>query len=323
MNIPVRHTSSIETKTAHHPLVYLNGEIVETQNATLPVTTQAFNYGTGVFEGIRGYISHEGENVNIFRLDEHIRRLLNSASLLLIDDIPTADEIQKSILNLLRLNNARSDCYIRPLAFKQHLLPGSGFGVKLSGVSSGLSINTLNMRSYVKQDGIRCTFSSWRRIADNAIPVRAKITGSYVNSALAIESARLSGFDDAFMLNTHGNLSEATTSNIFIVKENKIITPPVNAHILEGITRATVIILAKERLGLEVEERDILPSEVLMADECFLSGTGVEISPVIQIDHHHLKSINDESTTLSIRNIYQQVVRGEIDNFSSWLTPVY
>ena len=310
-------------KPAHHPWVYLNGEIVEAHQAVLPVTTQAFNYGTGVFEGIRGYASHQETAVNIFRLDAHIERLMKSAALLLIDDLPAPEDIAQLIRQLLQRNDVQGDCYIRPLAFKRQLLPGSGFGVKLSGVSSGFSVNTLNMQTYVRQDGLRCTLSSWRRVADNAIPARAKITGSYVNSALAMESAHRGGYDDALMLNSHGYLAEATTSNIFMVKAGKLITPPVNANILEGITRDTVITLARTVLDITVEERDISPSELLMADECFLSGTGLEISPVVQIDHHTLKSMHPESLTLTIKNIYQKVVRGEMNVFNGWLTPIY
>jgi len=311
-----------EATPAHHPWVYLNGEVVAAQQAVLPVTTQAFNYGTGVFEGIRGYASHDGTHINIFRLDAHIARLISSASLLLID-LPEPAEIAALIRDLLQRNDTKGDCYIRPLAFKRHLLPGSGFGVKLTGVSSGFSVNSLPMKTYVKQDGLRCTLSSWRRVADNAVPARAKITGSYVNSALAMEAAQRGGYDDALMLNNHGNVAEATTANIFMVKKGRLITPPVSAHILEGITRDSIITLAKDFFNLTVEERDILPSELLTAEECFLSGTGLEIAPVVQIDHRNFKSVHPESLTQGIKDIYQQAVRGKLKNYQSWLTSVY
>ncbi|AHG21712.1 branched-chain amino acid aminotransferase [Chania multitudinisentens RB-25] len=312
-----------DVKQAHHRWAYLNEEFVEANKALLPVTTQAFNYGTAVFEGIRGYLSADSRSVNIFRLNEHIKRLLCSASLLMIDELPEQNTFKELMLTLLRRNEVKGNCYIRPIAYKRNLLPNSGFGVKLSGVSSGLSINSLNMQSYVKQDGIKCTLSSWRRVSDNSIPARAKITGSYVNSALAMEAAVRGGYDDAIMLNNHGYLSEATTSNVFIVKDGKLITPPITAHILEGITRDTVITLAATYLDLKVEERDILPSELLTADECFLSGTGVEISPVTQIDHKTLSSTNPHSVTMVIKGLYLQAVRGELNEFHHWLTPVY
>ncbi len=312
-----------EIKPTHHRWCYFNGEFIVANAAVLPITTQAFNYGTAVFEGIRGYMHCSNGKVNVFRLDDHIRRLCQSASLLLIDDLPKHQVLKELILSLLKRNETSSDCYIRPIAYKSHLLPGSGFGVKLSGVSSGFSVNSLNMRSYVKQDGMACTISGWHRVADNSIPARAKITGSYVNSALAMEAAQRGGYNDAIMLNNHGYVAEATTSNVFIVKNGKLITPPVTAHILEGITRDTVITLAETFLNLKVEERNILPSEILTADECFLTGTGVEISPVNQIDHRKLNSMDIHGISMTIRCLYEQLVRGELNTFNHWLTPVY
>lgn len=311
-----------EVKSPHHLWSYLNGDFIEASSAVLPITTQAFNYGTAVFEGIRGYRDFTGEKVNVFRLDDHLNRLIQSASLLLIDDLPDRLALKELTLKLLKRNEVNSDCYIRPIAYKNHLLPGSGFGVKLSGVSSGLSVNSLNMRSYIKPGGIVCTLSGWRRVADNSIPARAKITGSYVNSALAMEAAHRGGYDDAIMLNNHGNVAEATTSNVFIVKNGKLITPPISAHILEGITRDTVIELATTCLDLKVEQRDILPSEILTADECFLTGTGVEISPVIQVDHRKLNSMDTQSVSMSVKALYEQLVRGQLSAYNHWLTPV-
>ncbi|MFB1115300.1 branched-chain amino acid transaminase [Dickeya dadantii] len=306
----------------HHPWIYLDGDMVPSDQASIPVTTQAFNYGTGVFEGIRAYLDASGTRLNVFRLDAHIDRLLHSASLLMLDGLPDAAGMKTIILDLLRRNEARSDCYIRPIAFKKSLLPGAGFGVKLSGVSTGFSINSLNMSRYVNQQGVRCTLSHWRRVADCSIPARAKITGSYVNSALAMEAAKRAGFDEALMLNSDGNLAEATTSNIFMVRNGRLITPPVNAHILEGITRDTVITLAKKYLDLDVDERNILPSELLAADECFLSGTGVEIVPVRQIEHQLLKSHDENSLSLAIYELYRKAVRGQLNEYTDWLTPV-
>jgi branched-chain amino acid aminotransferase len=311
-----------ETRSPHHLWSYLNGEFITADSALLPVTTQAFNYGTAVFEGIRGYAHHADNTVNVFRLDDHINRLIQSALLLLIDDLPEPQALKALTLALLKKNDVEDDCYIRPIAYKRHLLPGTGFGVKLSGVSSGLSVNSLNMRAYIKQGGVKCTVSGWRRIADNSIPARAKITGSYVNSALAMEAAHRGGYDDAIMLNHHGYVAEATTSNVFILKNRTLITPPVTAHILEGITRSTVIELATTCLDLRVEQRDILPSELLTADECFLTGTGVEISPVIQIDHRKLNSMDEKSISLSVKGLYEKLVRGQLTAFNHWLTPV-
>lgn len=314
---------TLKPKVVHHPFVYLNNKYVPFSDALLPVTTQAFNYGTGVFEGIRAYLSEDKKSLNIFRLDEHISRFRKSSEILLLDSLPDNEQIKEIILNLLIKNDVTADCYIRPIAFKKNLLPGHGFGVKLSGVSSELSINTLNMPSRSELKGIRCTISKWQRISDNSIPVGAKITGGYINSALAMESANRAGFDDALMLNVHGNLAEATTSNVFIIKNGIIITPSLNSHILDGITRNTVIHLAKQELGINVEEREISPSEILRADECFLTGTGSEIVPVTQIDHINLNSTGRNSITSKVNELYMKTVRGNIKSLSNWLTPVY
>lgn len=308
--------------TPHHRFIYLNGDFNEQCQGNIPISTQAFNYGTAVFEGIRGYTNISNTTLNVFRLDEHINRLQQSASILKINDLPESYAIKELIIELLKLNQVERDCYIRPIAFKQALLPNSAFGVKLSGISTGFSINSLDMGVYTNDNGIACTISSWRRISDNAIPARAKINGGYVNSALAMETAVQAGYDDAIMLNNNGYVAESTTSNIFIVKSGRLITPPTTAHILEGITRDSVIELARELLGLEVYERDILPSELLTVEECFLTGTGVEITLVRQIDCHNLKTLESDSISIKIKEMYTKIVRGEITDFSRWLTPV-
>ncbi|MHB0774484.1 branched-chain amino acid transaminase [Halomonas sp. WWR20] len=303
-----------------HPCVYLDGEVVAAAEALLPITTQAFNYGTAVFEGIRAYVTGNGE-LNVFRLDDHLKRLESSATLLQLD-LPRRPAIKAIILDLLRRNQASTDSYIRPMAYKKALMPGFGFGVKLTGVSTGLAINTLAMGTYMPADGIRCAVSSWRRIPDFSLPARAKITGSYANSALAMESAQRIGCDDALMLNVHGNLAESTTSNVFVVKDGHLITPPLSAHILEGITRDTVITLARDDLGLKVIERDISFSELFSVDECFLSGTGVEVVPVTQIDHFQLQESGVGEISTAIRTLYLETVKGLNTKYAHWLTPV-
>lgn len=304
-----------------HPWVYLDGQVVAAAEALVPVTTQAFNYGTAVFEGIRAYVAGNGK-LNVFRLDDHLRRLENSARLLQLDNLPQRAEMKEIILDLLRRNEVSTESYIRPLAYKKALLPGSGFGVKLTGVSTGLVINTLAMSAYMPPSGIRCAISSWRRIPDVSLPARAKITGSYANSALAMESAQRNGFDDALMLNVHGNLAESTTANVFIVKDGCLITPPLSAHILEGITRDTVITLAREELGLNVIERDISFSELFSVEECFLAGTGVEIVPVTQIDHHRMQENGVGEISAAVRSLYLETVKGLKSKYTHWLSPV-
>ncbi|MGQ7242251.1 branched-chain amino acid transaminase [Salinicola sp. V024] len=304
-----------------HPWVYLDGEVVAAAEARISTTTQAFNYGTAVFEGIRAYATTNGE-LNVFRLDDHLKRLESSARLLQLEDLPRRPAMKEVILDLLRRNQVSTDSYIRPLAYKKALMPGFGFGVKLTGVSTGLAINTLAMGAYMPAEGIRCAVSSWRRIPDCSLPARAKITGSYANSALAMESAQRIGCDDALMLNVHGNLAESTTSNVFIVKDGNLITPPLSAHILEGITRDTVITLARDELGLKVIERDVSFSELFSIDECFLSGTGVEVVPVTQIDHYKLQESGVGEISTAIRRLYLETVKGLNTKYTHWLTPV-
>lgn len=304
-----------------HLHVYFEGQVVEAAQALIPVTTQAFNYGTAVFEGIRAYVSDAGA-LNVFRLEDHLKRLENSARLLQLDNLPDRAEMKAIIVDLLDRNLASTDSYIRPLAYKKALLPGVGFGVKLSGVSTGLVINTLPMGAYMPATGVRCAISTWRRIPDVSLPARAKITGSYANSALAMESAQRQGFDDALMLNVHGNLAESTTSNVFVVKDGCLITPPLSAHILEGITRDTVMTLARDELGLKVIERDISFSELFSVDECFLAGTGVEIVPVTQIDHYSIQAGQVGNITAKVRDLYLKTVRGQVPQYAHWLSPV-
>ncbi|GGW24504.1 branched-chain amino acid transaminase [Halomonas sp. 141] len=305
-----------------HPWVYLDGEIVPAAEALVPTTTQAFNYGTAVFEGIRAYASGNGQ-LNVFRLDDHLKRLEHSAKFLQLEGLPPRPEMRAIILDLLQRNQASTDSYIRPLAYKKTLLPGFSFGVKLAGVSTGLAINTLDMGAYMPANGIHCAVSSWRRIPDSSLPARAKITGSYANSALAMESAQRIGCDDALMLNVHGNLAESTSSNVFIVKGGHLITPPLSAHILEGITRDTVIKLARDELGMEVIERDVPFSELFSVEECFLSGTGVEIVPVTQIDHYKLQESGVGKVSTAIRRLYLESVRGLNAKYAHWLTPIF
>ncbi|MDF5893923.1 branched-chain amino acid transaminase [Pseudomonas syringae pv. syringae] len=315
---PLNTTS---TPRKPHPWVYLDDRFVAAADALVPITTQAFNYGTAVFEGIRAYVAENGE-LNVFRLDDHLKRMENSARLLQLDSLPGRAELKEIILDLLRRNDALTDSYIRPMAYKKALMPGVGFGVKLTGVSSGLVINTLAMGAYMPAAGIRCAVSSWLRIPDVSLPSRAKITGSYANSALAMESAQRNGFDDALMLNIHGNLAESTTSNVFVVKDGCLITPPLSAHILEGITRDSIMTLARETLGLSVVERDISFSELYSVDECFLAGTGVEIVPVTQIDHYVLQNHKVGELTAALRSLYLQTVKGSHSRYAHWLSPL-
>lgn len=308
------------SKIKQYQWAYLRGNKVQISEATISITTQAFNYGTGIFEGIRAYISADGSQLNIFRLEEHLQRLSTSARFLKIFDLPSEIDLKAIIIDLIRANDCKEDCYIRPIVFKQSLLPGQRFGVKLTGVSSSFSINMLPMPSSAsKSSGIKCMISPWRRTPDNSIPSRAKICGGYVNSALALESAITAGYDETIMLNNTGDIAEASTSNVFFIKNNQLYTPSLTSHILPGITRDTIIILAQQ-MGLNVIEKRIILSEAYDADECFLCGTGIEIAPVIQLDSYRIGNGSPGKLTQALMNSYFNIVRGKMD--SNWLTLV-
>jgi branched-chain amino acid aminotransferase len=301
-------------------LVCLNGRLVPRDEARISITNQAFNYGTGVFEGIRAYLDHTGTALNVFRLQDHVDRLERSAKLMRLDLELSVDEMSTLVLDLLTANATQRDTYVRPIVFKSALLPGTGFGVRLSGVSTEFAITTVPMARYTNQSGLRCAISRWRRVPDSALPAGAKITGSYANNALAMEDAQSAGLDEALLLNVRGTLAEATTSNVFIVAGGRLATPPVTADILAGITRQTIIELAERELDLPTDEREIGLDDLYDAEECFLTGTGVEVASVIEIDHRPIGAGRIGPATDAIRNAYQDVVRGASQNYRHWIT---
>ncbi|MES2742121.1 MAG: branched-chain amino acid transaminase [Pseudomonadota bacterium] len=301
--------------------VFLDGTFIKFSEAVFYANNQALNYGTGTFEGIRAYANAGHNQLNLFRVREHYDRLLASAAILKIVIPYSSDELVAITKELLIKNALREDVYIRPLVLKKALLPGQKFGVKLSGISATICINAMPMGSYAKTSGLRCTVSSWQRISNAAIPSSAKITGTYVNSALAYDEAQENGFDDAILFNEHQQCAEATTSNVFIVKDGKVSTPPLSAGLLNGITRRSVIDIC-ETHAIPCAERNITKEMLYGADECFLTGTGLELATVSVMDGVHYPA-QDESIAEFISTEYQRIVRGEHDKFSSWLTPVY
>ncbi|MDV9170875.1 branched-chain amino acid transaminase [Streptomyces sp. W16] len=311
------------TAVAAPQFAFHNGEFVEAGTVRLPPSTQALHYGTGVFEGIRAYARSDGRGLAVFRLREHLERLERSAGTLRIQLPFTPDELIGIVVDLLRRNGSDGDTYIRPLAYKFALEPGTPFGVRLSGVSGQFTINTVRMGSYVPREGLRCKVSSVRRVPSASVPSTAKITGIYANNALAVEDARADGCDDALMLGIDGNLTEASTSNVFVVgRDGSVATPPVTADILPGITRATVIELLAREFGTAVEERPVTPAELADAQEVFTTGTGVEISPVTSIDHRDVGTGRAGAVTARLRDTYDEVVHGRRAAYASWLTPV-
>ncbi|NWF68686.1 MAG: branched-chain amino acid transaminase [Chloroflexi bacterium] len=298
---------------------YFQGKIVPIGEATISVMTHALHYGTAVFGGLRGYWNNDEEQLFVFRVHDHFERFVQSAGLMRIDVGCTPHELTRVLMELLRTEGFRENIYIRPLAYKAM----EGIGVRLHDVEDALTIFAMPFGDYIKPAGLHLGFSAWQRVDDNTIPARGKISGSYANSALIKSDALLAGYDEALVLNADGHVSETSASNFFIVRRGVAITPPVTSNILEGITRRTVIQLLRDDLGVEVVERDIDRSEVYLAEELFLCGTGVQIAAATQVDHHVIGGGDTGQITHRLRELFFNVVSGRVAKYRDWLTPVY
>ena len=301
-------------------IAYFEGKFVPIAEAKVSIMTHALNYGTGVFEGIRAYWNADQEQLYAVRLRDHYRRLLQSTRVLRMQFDLDADQMSALTVELLRREGYREDTYIRPLAYKANEI----IGVRLHNLRDEFAIFAVPFGKYIEQqEGAKVCISSWRRNDDNAIPPRGKITGSYVNSALIKSEALLNGYDEAMVLNADGHLSEGSAENLFIVRGGKLITPPVTANILEGITRQLIINLAKDELGMETVERQIDRTEVYIADEAFFCGTGVEVTPIGSVDQIPLGTGIVGPITRRIRELYFRIVRGDEPRYMDLLTPIY
>ncbi len=299
---------------------FLSGEYVPLADAKISVMTHAFNYGTGTFEGIRAYWNAAEEQLFVFRLREHFERLHNSCRVLAIELPYSVDELGEMCLEVLRRSGFREDTYIRPIAYKS----GLGIGVSMSGVPDDFLMYCQPMGNYIDvEQGIRCCVSSWRRNGDNAIPPRAKVTGAYINAALAKHEAVVNGYDEAIMLTETGRVSEGSAENLFVIKNRTLVTPSVSDSVLEGITRATLIEIARAELGVPTIERAVERTELYTADEVFLCGTGAQVSPVVEIDHRRIGEGEIGPLTLALQQAYFDVVRGVNRAYAPWLSPVY
>jgi len=299
---------------------FFKGQFVPIEEAKVSIMTHAFNYGTGCFEGIRAYWNEEEEQLFLFRMREHYERLHRSCRILFIDLPYSVDELGEITVELLRREGYREDTYIRPLAYKAT----EGIGVRLHDLEDEFALFAVPFGRYIeKEEGARVCVSSWRRISDNAVPARAKVTGAYINSALSKTQAALNGFDEAIVLNQDGQVSEGSAENLFIVRDGKLITPPVTENILEGITRATIIEIAREELGIETVERPIDRTELYVAEEAFFCGTGVQVAAIAEIDHRPVGTGKLGPVVKKIRDLYFDIVRGKVEKYRHWCTPVY
>lgn len=299
---------------------FFKGKIVPIEQARVSVMTHGLNYGTGCFEGIRAYWNESDQELYVFRLQEHYERLLRSCRILHITLPYTAQELGQITLELLRKEGYRQDCYIRPLAYKGDEI----IGVRLHDLTDELAIFSVPFGRYIeKEEGAHAGFSSWRRVDDNAIPARAKITGSYINSALAKTEANLNGYDEALVLTQDGHISEGSAENFFLVRNGQLVTPPITANILEGITRDTLMTLAREEMGMDTIERSIDRSEVYTCDEAFFCGTGVQVAAITRIEHRPVGTGTIGPVVSRIREIYFDVVRAQNPKYRHWCAPVF
>lgn len=298
--------------------IWMDGELVEWDDARIHILTHTLHYGCGVFEGIRAYPTESGPA--IFRLTDHIVRLFNSAKIFMIDVPFTADDIIEATKTTVRVNGL-AECYIRPIIY----LGYGEMGLNPLPCPVNVSIAVWPWGAYLGDEGIangvRMKISSWQRHGPNAMPPAAKGTGMYINSSMAKVEALKAGYDEAILLSPQGYVSECTGENIFVVRGGKIITPPLAAGALEGITQSSVMAIARD-LGFEVEVGNILRSDLYVAEEAFLSGTAAEVVPIASVDDRPVGDGKPGPMTRQIQDIFHAAVRGKVDRYKDWVEHV-
>ncbi len=305
--------------TTSFPFAYFEGKIVPIEDAKVSIMTNALQYGTGIFGGIRGYYNKEKGFISLFRIEDHFQRFVNSLKVIGVQLEYTKEDLMKITLDLTKKNNPQTDTYYRPFAYAGSL----NLSPNLERDNTfAFAEYMIPLGDYLPTDkGIAVSVSSWRRISDNAIPSRAKITGGYMNSALAKKEANQNGSDEAIFLSEDGHVAEGSAMNFFMVRDGVLVTPSKSNDILEGITRRTVLELAKD-LGMTVEERTIDRSELYVADEAFFSGTGAQISWIQKIDHRTVGDGNRGKLTGQIQDLFFRVVRGNESAYDKWCTKI-
>jgi branched-chain amino acid aminotransferase len=299
-------------------ICYFEGEYVPLRDAKVSIMTHAFMYGTAVFEGIRAYWNEEQGKLFGLKIREHVERIRQSCRIMLMENVPSVDELTGLIVETVRRNGFREDVYIRPSFYKST----RAIGVRLHHLENQLYIITIPFGNYIDtESGVRVMTSTWRRNADEALPARGKIVGGYVNMAFQKSEAELNGFDEAVVLTADGHVNEASAANLFMVRDGVALTPPVNDDILEGVTRKAMIeLLTNEKIPVEI--RSIDRSELYVADEMFLCGTGVQVSPVVEIDHRPVGSGDIGPIGRLVRDRYFDAVRGRLPEYRHWLTEI-
>lgn len=323
MSVALEHTAAVGTsmpagRVGHLPFAYFEGGIVPLADARVSVATHALQYGTSAFGGIRGYRSHDGQAVHLFRLKDHYRRFLHSAKLLKIALPLDLDGLCALSAELTRRNGHLGEVYLRPFMYKAglDLTPG------LDGIADGFTLFMLAIDGLPPLDqGLSVMVSSWQRVTDNAIPPRGKIGGSYVNASLIRDEAREHGFDDAIVLSARGKAGEGSVSNLMMVREGTLMTPPVSGDILEGINRRAVLELAHD-LGVQVVEREIDRTELYVADELFLCGTRMQLAWIKSVDRRPVGSGTQGPVSGRLAALFDAAVRGTAPEYAHWMTRV-
>lgn len=309
-------------KAAEHPntWVFYEGEFARYHDVRLGLMTHALHYGTGVFEGIRAYWNPKAEQLFLLEPVAHFERMKRSASVMRMALPHSTEELVDHTVELLRRNAFKSDVYVRPLLYTS----SEEIGVRLHNLNHSFFIYAIPFGNYVEiESGIRCMVSTWRRLPDQSLPARAKVTGSYAQSALAKSEAVENGYDEAIVLQVNGHVSEGSAENLFMFKDGVFVTPPVTDDILEGVTRALLMKLIKEELGLPMVERSIDRTELYACEELLLCGTGAQISPVIEVDRRPVGNGKVGEFTQELQSIYFGAVRGELKKYKDWTVPVY
>lgn len=302
------------------PTAFFEGKFVPLAEANINIMTHAFNYGTAVFEGVRGNWNAEQGELYLFKVRDHVRRIRQSAKIMRMKIAYSEDEMCDILLEAATRNGYREDVYIRPMVYKSSEV----VGVRMHDLQDDFLVFVTPFGAYLDPEaGARCATSSWRRIDDTMIPARAKVNGLYVNNAMAKTEAQLNGFDEAIMLNDDGHVSEGSGENIVMIRNGVLITPPPYDNILEGITLETALYVAESEFGLKVERRSIDRSELYIADEVFMTGTAAHVTPVTEIDRVPIADGRPGVVSKQIQDTYFKAITGQLTQYRDWLTPVY
>ena len=297
--------------------IWFDGKLVPLNMAMVPVTTHAIHYGTSIFEGIRVYWN--SKNLYVFRLKDHIKRFRNSGKFYNIILNFSDKQIENAVIDLCKKNKIKKSSYIRPFYFVGQ------YGINLHVTRKApthTAIFAFPFGNLFNKNGITATTSKWRKFSDMSTPTQAKMGGNYLNSILATQDVKQKGFDEAILLDQYGNVSEAPGENIFLVKNDELVTPPLSSSALDGITRRSIITLAKD-MNLKIKIRKVSKKELKLADEIFLSGTAAEITPITKIDKKKIGSGKVGNITKLFMNTYSDIVMNKNENYSHWLTKVY